>query len=275
MDKIETINNSTIQHGRDSDRIYLMDLHPADHEIVAEKLDKIAQKNNYSKIFAKVPERAKEIFQSKNYSIEADVPFFYNGKEKGLFMAKFLSPSRLKLTEQKRAEISQNIRLAKSQKKYNTIPRNEAFSYRLLTEADSSALAEVYKVVFKSYPFPIHDPKYLEETMQDNIVYFGAFKNEKLVAAASSEIYKNAENAEMTDFATLPDYRGNKLGLILLDLMEKTMQQQSIKSLYTIARAHSAGMNITFSRKGYRFAGTLINNTNIAGSIESMNVWYK
>jgi beta-lysine N6-acetyltransferase len=34
-------------------------------------------------------------------------------------------------------------------------------------------------------------------------------------------------------------------------------------------------MNVTFSRAGYTFTGTLINNTNIGGSIESMNVWYK
>jgi len=34
-------------------------------------------------------------------------------------------------------------------------------------------------------------------------------------------------------------------------------------------------MNITFARNNYSFAGTLINNTNISGQIESMNVWYK
>jgi hypothetical protein len=45
--------------------------------------------------------------------------------------------------------------------------------------------------------------------------------------------------------------------------------------LYTIARAISVGMNITFARCGYDFGGTLVNNTQIAGRIESMNVWYK
>jgi len=34
-------------------------------------------------------------------------------------------------------------------------------------------------------------------------------------------------------------------------------------------------MNITFSRMGYRYSGTLLNNTNISGRLESMNVWYK
>jgi hypothetical protein len=45
--------------------------------------------------------------------------------------------------------------------------------------------------------------------------------------------------------------------------------------MFTIARARSTGMNVTFAKNGYSFAGTLINNTNISGRIESMNVWYK
>jgi hypothetical protein len=34
-------------------------------------------------------------------------------------------------------------------------------------------------------------------------------------------------------------------------------------------------MNITFARNGYQFGGTLTSNTNIFGTLESMNVWYK
>lgn len=79
----------------------------------------------------------------------------------------------------------------------------------------------------------------------------------------------------MTDFATLPEYRGNNFSVILLNKMEKEIEKQSYKLLYTIARAKSYSMNITFSKLGYFYGGTLINNTNIAGNIESMNVWYK
>jgi len=53
------------------------------------------------------------------------------------------------------------------------------------------------------------------------------------------------------------------------------MKNKGIKTAYTIARAMSAGMNVTFSKTGYRFGGRLKNNTNISGNIESMNVWYK
>ena len=57
--------------------------------------------------------------------------------------------------------------------------------------------------------------------------------------------------------------------------MGKAMKLKGIKTAYTIARAKSAGMNITFSKAGYKFGGRLKNNTNIFGNIESMNVWYK
>jgi putative beta-lysine N-acetyltransferase len=79
----------------------------------------------------------------------------------------------------------------------------------------------------------------------------------------------------MTDFATLPDFRGNNLALLLLREMEAHMRLAKYNTLYTIARSMSPGMNITFAKNSYEYAGTLKNNTNISGNIESMNVWYK
>jgi hypothetical protein len=57
--------------------------------------------------------------------------------------------------------------------------------------------------------------------------------------------------------------------------MQKAMTERGITTWYTIARALSAGMNITFAKAGYRYAGTLVNNTDISGTIESMNVWWR
>ncbi len=57
--------------------------------------------------------------------------------------------------------------------------------------------------------------------------------------------------------------------------MEMKLEQEGIRTLYTIARAVSPGMNITFSKLGYIYNGCLINNTQICGSLESMNVWSK
>jgi hypothetical protein len=57
--------------------------------------------------------------------------------------------------------------------------------------------------------------------------------------------------------------------------MEAYLLDKGFKTLYTIARLKSLPMNKTFLISHYRYAGTLTNNTQIAGRIESMNVWYK
>ena len=79
----------------------------------------------------------------------------------------------------------------------------------------------------------------------------------------------------MTDFAVLPEYRGQNLAFRLLVKMEQEMKYANIKTVYTIARLKVPGMNKTFLKSGYKFTGTLLNNTNIGGSIESMNIYYK
>lgn len=140
---------------------------------------------------------------------------------------------------------------------------------------DAENMSRIYKAVFPTYPFPITRPQYLIETMHSHIVYFGAEYDHHLAALASSEMNSDNQNVEMTDFATLPRYRGRNLSVVLLKKMESVMQNQGIKTAYTIARAVSAGMNITFAKAGYIYSGTLVNNTNISGNIESMNVWYK
>lgn len=144
-----------------------------------------------------------------------------------------------------------------------------------LAEEDADEISAVYKRVFKSYPFPIHDPNYIRKTMRDRIRYFGIRDQGELLALSSAEMDLVAKNAEMTDFATLPEARGKKSAFHLLRAMEGEMKHLGIKTLYTIARLTSLPMNKTFLKQGYTYSGTLINNTNIAGSIESMNVLYK
>jgi len=72
-----------------------------------------------------------------------------------------------------------------------------------------------------------------------------------------------------------PAQRGGGVAVHLLLEMEQAMPGLGISTLYTIARACSHGMNITFARCGYTYGGMLVNNTQISGAIESMNVWYK
>jgi beta-lysine N6-acetyltransferase len=54
----------------------------------------------------------------------------------------------------------------------------------------------------------------------------------------------------MTDFAVLPECRGNRPGFTLAAFMEDEMNKAGIKTAYTIARLAEPGMNLTFMKGG-------------------------
>ena len=272
-DTLEKIGNSQIQHGPDNNRIYLIKLDPADLPHIIDQLDALASEKGYTKIFAKVPGPCASEFVRNGYCREGMIPHFYNGETTATFLGKFIDPAR-EISPQ-RDEIENLIILAQSKNNSPSKPLPKGYSLRPAVEADAGELAEVYKQVFASYPFPIHDPDYLIETMRSHVCYFVAEKDGKIAAASSGEMDKENRNAEMTDFATLPEHLGHGLAVHLLQFMEPEMKERGIATLYTIARAISPGMNITFAKCGYIFGGTLINNTQISGAIESMNLWYQ
>ena len=252
-----------------------MKLSQDDFPEIITKLDHLASQENYSKIFAKLPDYAKDTFLAQGYTIEASIPNYYYGKQNAYFMAKYFSESRKQI--ENHDEWNDILTTAKS--KYlgenQLVTLSKDFIARECLSSDISDITQLYQKVFATYPFPIQDPEYISETMADNVTYFGVWHNQSLVALSSSEMDLQASNAEMTDFATLPDYRGQNLSTYLLQTMEQQMKKLGVKTAYTIARSLSYGMNITFAKMGYSYSGTLINNTNISGNLESMNVWYK
>ena len=274
IDKIEKIGSSLIQHGKLNDRIYLMHLEKNDIPILPTQLTELAKKSNYAKIFAKVPSIAVEYFRQNFYFKEAYIPNFYNGKNGMYCLAKFLNRGREFVQPKDILEIQKIVDLSQSIKFSKASPAKDVV-IRRLDEKDASQLVRLYETVFKTYPFPILRADYVKATMQNSSQYFGAFQGDKLVAASSMEINKNEQNVEMTDFATRADYRGKGLARALLQMMEKCIIDNNVKLFYTIARSLSPAMNVTFAKAGYQYGDTLKNNTNIAGKIESMNVWYK
>ena len=275
-DRMETLPcGSLIQHGQYNNRIYLMKTGANASPELPASLIAMAEKYGYTKIFAKVPSDKADDFTRAGFRVEATVPGFYNGLTAGLFLAYYLDEKRVCEFEAG-ATYEQNMLLTTNKGK-TLIQALDAgkFLLRPCVEGDVAQMAEIYKIVFASYPFPIHNPEYLLETMRHHIDYFCVETTGKIVALSSAEKDQEASNLEMTDFATLPQWRGNGLGVHLLKYMEIEGKKNGIKTAYTIARAASAGMNITFAKLDYNFGGRLKNNTNISGKIESMNVWHK
>lgn len=273
MDRIETLYGACIQHGSDSNRIYMMKC-PADPapELPVLLLD-FARERGYGKVFAKVPGRHAPLFLDKGYREEARVPGYITGTEDACFLAAYPDPLRMQDPDAK--AIHEILEAATHTAPTPPRPLPGGATLRPCTPTDTPAMATLYQLVFKSYPFPIHDPAYLARTMEENFAYFGIWEGDDLVALASSEMDTPAQAVEMTDFATNPAMRGRGYASILLAHMEGAMATRGIRTAFTIARAVSMGMNLVFAKGGYTFGGTLVRNTGIAGCLESMNVWHK
>jgi putative beta-lysine N-acetyltransferase len=273
-DAIEKIENALVQHGNWNDRIYLLKIGRNDPEKLIPALDALAREKGYGKIFAKVPALMKESFEKAGYIVEAKVPDFYHGKSDVFFMAKFYD--KLRARDKDPETVNAVLEKADARHPISLPPEiDPQFAFTPAAKSDAEQMSRVFKEVFETYPIPVHDPGYISKTMNENNAYFLIKKGGEIAAVSSSEMDRESQNAEMTDFATLPEFRGKNLSLYLLYRMEKDMKARGIITSYTIARAISFGMNITFARMGYIFSGTLANNTNISGQIESMNVWYK
>ena len=264
---------SLLSHDAASSRVYLMSLHPDDFPGIIHYLDRLAHENAYTKLFVKVPAQYGPAFLKAGYGIEASVPCFYDGKEDALFLTKYLSDER-RLPEEDALANFQKILLQSPVSKTTQLDSN--FILKPLGINDTFSMVTVFKQVFDSYPFPIFDPAFLVKSMQDDGTrYFGIYDDEQLVAISSAECCIVHKNAEMTDFAVIPAYRGKGFASYLLSFMEQELTKDGFLTFYTIARLYSIAMNKTFYDAGYQYAGTLTRNTQISGKIESMNVWYK
>lgn len=270
-DTILQLGNSTIQHGPLNNRVYILTLDREDLPQIVDQVYELGREHGYSKLFAKVPADEVRHFSARGFIDEARVPGMYQGSSAGYFMSKYLDAARAIPADA--AQITTVLDCADKKQNAPSPPCSQPI--QRLSPDDAPALAKLYATVFQSYPFPVDNPDFICDSMQKDVVFFGAFNKKELVAAASAEMNTHWGCVEMTDFATLPETRGQGVASALLTHMEHAMKSYPMQTAYTIARAESFGMNIVFSRGGYTFGGTLHNNTQIGGKLESMNVWYK
>lgn len=271
-DRIETLGQSVIQHGKGNDRVYLMKLDPADAVEMPARLERLAIEHGYTKLFCKVPADLTSAFLEAGFLVEAQVPDFFGPGRAALFLGRYLDERRRHDTQA--ACCQQVLEAATEAASQPDTTVDLPGDCRVCLPVDAEAMAGLYQAVFESYPFPIHDPAWILETMQTHIVYFGVWLDGKLAALSSAETDRATRSVEMTDFATLPEYRGRRLAQGLLARMDQYAASEGFCTGFTIARSQSFGMNITFARRGYQYGGTLVNNTQICGHLESMNVWY-
>ncbi len=308
-DQIESLGRTVIQHGPDSDRIYVLHLDSEELPDVLDQLIALAGKKGYGKIVAKIRKADLAPFTNRDFRPEALIPELFGPGEGGVFVGHYLDEERAEERDLRRiqdvldATRKRGLEVESAgvggaveggagpegaapsvQEKGDSGPEPGEKAQALpgqeliLGEAGpehAGSLAACYETVFDSYPFPITEPDHLLAEMEKGTRFFGVWEGGSLVAASSMEPGGAPGAVEMTDFATLPSFRGRGLATRLLAIMDREAQEAGHRVAFTIARAVSFGMNLAFAARRYDFGGTLVNNTQIAGSIESMNVWYK
>lgn len=254
-------------------RLKVFKHHCDSHLALTEKLIEVAKDHELSKIWLRAEAHDWMQYLESGFRLEAIDPHFFRGKP-AFHLAYFLETERTYSAHWEGELAILRGALNKAASKTNN-PSVTNFQDQEATINDIPQMVKLFKKVFTSYPTPITEPDYLKECMEDNTHFHLIFKDAELIACASAEIDWDNLNAEMTDCATHPDWNGQGLMTLILQKLEYEMHQQGLYSLYTIARSKSPGINNVFKKLGYAYGGQFINNCDICGQFEDMNLWSK
>lgn len=255
-------------------RLKVQDYEATDYRAMAARLNWLAKENDFDKIFLKATREDWQLFLGLGYLLEGILKYYFHGED-AYVMSKFATVERMTSTLLfKENELIES--LMKGSRDYQPPPLPEGYTMVVAGDKEIPGLVALYRRVFRTYPSPLTHPDYIQQTMARNIVYRAVLnKQGNVVSAASAEIDEKHANAELTDCATQKSERGKGLMYHLLRALEDDLRQRQIITGYTLARAPSVGMNRVFYRLGYEFTGRLINNCDIYGQFEDMNIWVK
>ncbi|HEY0840408.1 MAG TPA: putative beta-lysine N-acetyltransferase [Vulgatibacter sp.] len=255
-------------------RLKVLDYQVEDYRAFAEKLGFLADANRFDKIWILARPKDWERFVRRGYVLEGALRYALRGKT-AYMVCQFRSNRRLRSPElRKEIDLLEEI----LSRKARATPRRLPAGYRLdyAREEDLDGILALYKRVFETYPSPLTHREYLVDVLHRGSIFRVVRNAEGDVAAvASAELSPSNLSAELTDCATHPSERGRGLMSVILRALEQDLRRMGYRCAYTLARAPSFGMNAAFHALGYEFNGRMINNCDIYGSFEDMNLWAK
>lgn len=254
-------------------RLKVSDYNAKDYRLMIRNLAWLAEANDFDKIFIKARKEDFQNFLSHGYMMEGILKYYFQGKD-AYVLSRFSSDSRVRSDDLlEEAQLIENLIYNSEQVEIK--PLDKDIEIVRAKEEHIPLLAAIYRSVFETYPSPLTNPDYIKSTMERNLIYRMAVRDGVALAAASADMDRKHLNAEMTDCATIPDAQGKGLMQHLLLELEDDLKKEGIMTAYTLARAMSVGMNRSFFKLGYEFSGRLINNCDIFGQFEDMNIWVK
>ncbi|MEP2059294.1 MAG: putative beta-lysine N-acetyltransferase [Maribacter litoralis] len=277
FETIENIDGALVYHGNMHNRIYFSEAENINLDNLLQKMKDLAKKKRYEKILGKASEKGLNVLKSQGFIVEAKIPGLYNGSVDGYFLADYTNEKRHVNDEKIMKTIATVKTIAEAANKPNTdshflMPEN--LDIKELSSADFPLLEDLHQKAYKYHPHQIKDAAYFSKLKNLNHQFYGLFQNGELLVSAILAVNSSESNVEIVDFVTHPDYRGQNLSYFLVQDIKNKMDKLGCKTIYTMVRSTSYGLNITFSKHGFVLAGTLINNCMVRDAMESMNVWY-
>jgi putative beta-lysine N-acetyltransferase len=255
-----------------SERLKLIKYTGDTEKIIKNTID-LCGKFGMGKILATVHEEHRKSFINNGFIQEAVIDGFFKGKI-GYNVSYFYDTHR-SISHRLKEEDKIIEKAKESASQFDPI-EEKIFSIRTATIKDAEAMACLYDTVFRTYPTPMDNADYIKNVIRNNEVLFKiAEYNNEIISAASADLNYEFLNAEITDCATSLKFRKNGLLSELVYALENSLKEMNFIVLFSVARAISPGINIVFSKHGYEYTGRQINNSNIMGNLEDMNIWVK
>ncbi len=246
--------------------------HPVtpDGQALANALISAAKQEGRGRVVLLADARLRAGCESAGLIHEATIPGFYNGQSHCAVMGKAIDPHRAGSATP--AEVTKVDDLVSAKTEPVSSKRAPVATERA-TVQDAASIAALINRTFTFYPTPSGVPEYIATQIEDGIPFRVVRKNSQVVACASADLVRGAQTAELTDCATHPSYRGHGyMQAILADLMDD-LRAMNYPTVFTLARACQAGVNIGFKRLGFLFRGRMKQSCRIGDSIEDINVW--
>ncbi|MBA2661003.1 MAG: putative beta-lysine N-acetyltransferase [Bradymonadaceae bacterium] len=257
-----------------NDRLKILDYEASDYRAMVERVNWLAAENDFEKIFWKAAEKDWRKFLTFGYQLEGILKYYFEGKD-AYVMSKFRTTERVQ-SDDLIAECELIEQLMGRSRVYTPPALPAGYRICMASSKHIPQLVALYRRIFQTYPSPLTHPDYIFQTMERDVLY-QVVLNEAgdVVSAASAELDEKNRNAELTDCATAESERGQGLMFHILQSLEAELARRNFVAAYTLARATSFGMNLVFYRLGHEFCGRLINNCDIYGQFEDMNIWVK
>lgn len=244
----------------------------SDHTL--ERIIEFATKHQAGKIICSCKIEDMEVLAAAGFIFEGKIDGFFKG-ENAFFMSCFIDSERKRGTGYE----EKNELITKCLKVKGTYREEECgcpYYIRTAGENDIKQMVRLFSEVFETYPTPVFDEDYLLETIRNGkILYKVALHEGRIVGMASADMDRENLNAEITDCAVYPEFRGKGILANIIHLLEKDMKEMGFMTLYSLSRAVNPGVNFVLSKHDYKFKGRLVKNCNICGTFEDMNIWVK